>query len=306
MTARTRVWAIVGAVAAAAVAATLGAVALTADDERAADVAEPPPLFLDLGVREDVQARTLRRAATLYGRGDLSGARRLFDRFPSTEARVGAALATWPDSLRRLRALPQRSAVVRLHQGIVLATLGDERAARAELEAAARVEPDTPYAVRAGDFLHPRFAPGLPLFVTEQEFPRDLAGRSPAEQLALLARRRTRSGRLHYGTALQRVGMPLSARRAFDKAVRLAPGDAEALTAAAVARFDKDRPQLAFARLGPLARRFPRAQTVRFHLGLLLVWIGDVPDARTQFRRARALGPDTKLGREAKRFLDRL
>src|SRR5438477_7062057 len=30
---------------------------------------------------------------------------------------------------------------------------------------------------------------------------------------------------------------------------------------------------LAFSHLGPLVRRFPHAQTVRFHLGLLLIYI---------------------------------
>ena len=68
----------------------------------------------------------------------------------------------------------------------------------------------------------------------------------------------------------------------------------------------KDRPAAAFARLGPLTRRYPSAQTVRFHLGLALLWIGDVADARRQLRQAYDLGPQARLGREAKRFLDRL
>jgi hypothetical protein len=88
--------------------------------------------------------------------------------------------------------------------------------------------------------------------------------------------------------------------------VKLAPDDPETLTAAAVARFDKDEPAAAFSRLGPLTRRFPRVQTVRFHLGLLLVWIGDAEGAKRQLRQVQALGPETRLGREAKRFLDRL
>jgi hypothetical protein len=45
---------------------------------------------------------------------------------------------------------------------------------------------------------------------------------------------------------------------------------------------------------------------VRFHLGLLLIWIGDAPGAKRQLQKVRALGPETRLGREAKRFLDRL
>jgi hypothetical protein len=45
---------------------------------------------------------------------------------------------------------------------------------------------------------------------------------------------------------------------------------------------------------------------VRFHLGLLLLWIGDLEDARRQLRLARDAGPETALGREAARFLRRL
>lgn len=305
MSPRARIWTIVAAACAVAVAATLGVVAVTRDEPAASSV-DPPPLFLDLGVRDDAQARDLRRASRLYGDGRLGDARRIFERYGSTEARIGAAFAAWPDTMPALESLPQASSAVRLHEGVVLATTGAERAARTELEAAARLEPDTPYAVRADDFLHPTFAPGLPLFVPAEPFPAALAHRSPSDQLALLARLRTRVARLHYGSALQRIGMPLSARRVFDDAARLAPDDPETLTAAAVSRFDKDEPAAAFARLGPLTRRFPEAQTVRFHLGLLLVWSGDAEGAKRQLRQVQALGPETRLGREAKRFLDRL
>ena len=305
MSPRARIWTIVAAACAVAVAATLGVVALTRD-EPAASTVDPPPLFLDLGVRDDAQARDLRNASRLYADGRLDDARRIFERYDSTEARIGAAFAAWPDTMPALEALPQATSAVRLHEGVVLATTGAERAARTELEAAARLEPDTPYAVRADDFLHPTFAPGLPLFVPAEPFPAALAGRSPSDQLALLAHLKTKVARLHHGSALQRIGRPLSARRVFDEAASLAPDDPETLTAAAVSRFDKDEPAAAFSRLGPLTRRFPRAQTVRFHLGLLLVWIGDAEGAKRQLRQVRALGPETRLGREAKRFLDRL
>jgi tetratricopeptide (TPR) repeat protein len=209
-----------------------------------------------------------------------------------------------------LRALPTGLAVVRLNRGIVHAALGDEDEARAEFRAAARVQPDTPYAVKAGDVLHPRFAPGLPAFVPSTPFPKRLDRLSSPEQFALIER----EGRapdapveaiVRYGVALQRLGRPISARREFDRAARQ-QRDAETLTAAGLARFDKDRPASAFARLGPLTRRYPTAQTVRFHLGLALLWIGDVADAKRQLRRAYDAGPRTRLGREAKRFLDRL
>jgi predicted Zn-dependent protease len=306
VSARTRIWLIVGGAALLAAAGTAGVVALTRDDARAKPVAEAPPLFLDLGVRDDVEARALRRAARLYAQERRAEARAVFERYDSPEAQVGAAFASWPDTLARLKALPRREAVVRLHEGVALAAEGDEQAARRELLAATRVQPDTPYAVRADDFLHPRLAPGLPLFVPSEPYPARLARLAPAAQLAVLAHLPSVADRLRYGAALQRLGRPVSARRVFDEAARRAPDDPEALSAAAVGRFDKDAPAQAFARLGPLSRRFPRAQTVRFHLGVLLLWLGDVSDGKGQLRRARALGPETPLGREAERFLERL
>jgi predicted Zn-dependent protease len=306
VSARTRVWLVVGGIAVLAAAGTVGLVSLTRNQPEEETVTEPPPIFLTFGVRDDAEVRALRRAQRLYQRGGRAEAGTIFERYSSPEAKVGAAFASWPDTLPRLRALPQNKAVVRLHEGIALAAAGDERAARRELEAATRVEPDTPYAVRADDFLHPRTAPGLPLFVPSEPYPARLARLSPAAQLEALSRLSTVSGRLRYGSALQRLGMPVSARRVFDEAVRAAPDDPETLTAASVARFDKDAPELAFSRLGPLSRRFPSAQTVRFHLGVMLLWIGDLADGKKQLEQTVTLGPKAPLGKEAKRFLDRL
>jgi tetratricopeptide (TPR) repeat protein len=306
MSARTRVWLIVGGAALVAAAGTAGLVALTRDHPQKQAAAKAPPLFLYFGARDDAETRALVRARDLYQRGGRAEAGRIFARYDSTEAKVGAALASWPDTLPKLEALPQTKAVVLLHEGITLVTKGDQRGARRVLEAATQTEPDTPYAVRADDFLHPKFAPGFPVFVPSEPYPARLAKLRLAAQLKALSRLSSVSGRLRYGFALQRLGKPISARRAFDAAVRAAPNDPEALTAAAVGRFDKGAPQRAFSRLGPLTRRFPRAQTVRFHLGVMLLWIGDVPDGKKQLRKAVALGPNARLGKEAKRFLDRL
>ena len=46
--------------------------------------------------------------------------------------------------------------------------------------------------------------------------------------------------------------------------------------------------------------------TVRFHLGLMLLWMGQVEPAKAQLRQAKAIAPDEPLGREADRFLTRL
>lgn len=272
----------VAAAAAVVAALTVGVVAVTSDDP-AAEAGEPPPLSLVL-VGSGQTARDLRSASNLYERGRLTEARALFDRHRSQEARVGSAYSRWPDeTIARLEELPA-SGVSVLHLGIAYAALGREADARDELARVLRVAPDTPYAIRADDLLHPQMVPGLPFFVPQRP-PR---------------------GTLRAGLEHQRVGRPVSARRAFDEAARRAPNDPEALVAAAVGRFEKDRPAAAFSRLGPLTRRFPRSQTVRFHLGLLLLWIGAAEEARTQLDRAVALDRDSRFGRDAKRILDRL
>ena len=85
-----------------------------------------------------------------------------------------------------------------------------------------------------------------------------------------------------------------------------ADAEEEAQVAAAVGRYDKDAPQRAFSRLGPLVRVFPHAPTVRFHLGLLLLWLNQVEQAKKELRLARAEGPGTPIGKEADVFLKRL
>src|SRR6185295_13642722 len=130
---------------------------------------------------------------------------------------------------------------------------------------------------------------------------------TPAAQLDLLRRGATTpEGRLLYGVALQRLGRQLSAVRQFDAAAKEAPENVEAQVAAAVGRFDKARPAEAFSRLGPLTRRFPDRATVRFHLGLLLLWSGEVKSAKTQLDRAVSVEPGSPLARQAQTYLDEL
>jgi Flp pilus assembly protein TadD len=130
----------------------------------------------------------------------------------------------------------------------------------------------------------------------------------PADrQLAALRGRALRGSAkdwILYGVGLQRVGKTVSARQAFTRAARLAPRDAEAQVAAAVGLFDKDDPTPAFARLGPLTREFPHDPTVRFHLGVLLLWTGRIPAAERQLRVASHTLPASPLAREAARYLE--
>jgi tetratricopeptide (TPR) repeat protein len=206
-------------------------------------------------------------------------------------ADVREALRAWPaGTVRRLRILAARhpgSGLVRLELGLALAFTGqDDDAARAWQDAE-RAQPDSPSAVRAQDLRHPGTAPGLPPFVPSFVRPITVA-----------------QSHLLRGALLQQALRPVSAEREFAAAARAAPADPEALAAAAVGLYDKDRPAAAFSRLGPLARRFPHAQTVRFHLGVLLIYLGDMPRARRELALARAEGPRTRLGKRAATLLE--
>jgi tetratricopeptide (TPR) repeat protein len=310
---RTRILVLAGVAAAAAAAVAVAAGVLTRGDDDGGGRKGAPPLVLDLGVRTDPEARDLRRAGALYAHGRRDDAARIFERHRSAQARIGLALARWPRGtqgrLEQLSAVRPRSAAVRLHLGLAYFWAGRDAEAAGEWRAATQVEPDSLFAVRAGDLLHSGQAPGLPTFVPGFASPPALDRLDPPAQLALLRRNAERPdahAKILYGVALQRLGRPVSAEREFAAAARLAPDDPEAQTAAAVGRYRKDAPERTFSRLGPLTRRFPRAATVRFHLGLCLLWLGNVREARRQLVRARAAAPGERLAREANELLRRL
>jgi tetratricopeptide (TPR) repeat protein len=278
---------------------------------------EAPPLELGLLPSDDPQTQALVAAERAYEAGRAGEARRRFEDVlgsnpSSVEAAVGAAVAAWPDgTVARLRELAQdhpNSAVVRLHLGLALHAEGKRAEAEAEWRQAEERDPDSSAAVRAEALLHPDMAPGRPFFFLRVSPGPPLAGDlSVAEELGELERRAQSGGvgdLLAYGVALQRVGRPVSAREAFDRAVAAEPENLDAQVAAAVARFDKDAPEEAFSRLGPLARDHPRAGVVRFHLGLLLLWIRAVDEARRQLDLA-AEGRGF-YAREARQLLTRL
>jgi tetratricopeptide (TPR) repeat protein len=310
---RSRVVALTAASAAVAAAVVVGIVLLqTGPTPEAAAGPQrrpgPPPLTFALGVRTDPEARGLRRAAAAYAAGRRAEAAREFARWHSVEARVGEAFARWPgetlDRLNRLAGLHADRAVVQLNLGVALFWSGLAGAQEAWRQAAAD-EPDSEYAIAAGNLLHPEYAPGIPVFVSTASLPRGFDELSPPAQLRTLRRgaERSVSGKLLYGAALQRLGMTRSAERVFEAAARQAPHDVEARVAEAVGRFDKARPADAFSRLGPLTRTFPGKATVRFHLGLLLLWSGEAREAKRQLRRAIAVEPGSPLADQARRYL---
>jgi tetratricopeptide (TPR) repeat protein len=305
---------VVATVSCLAVAGVVGYAALSGGEPASlASTLKPhagaPPLALDLGLRDDREARDLRRALGLYDAGKRKAAAALFVRYSSLEAQVGAAFASWPQgSLARLTELANahpRSGVVQVNLGLAQFWAG-QPGAEQSWRRAASVDPDSAYAVTAGNLLFPRFNRDLPAFVPSEPAPAGLAAKSPSAQFALL-RRRAATGsvvdKLLYGVALQHVFRPVSALREFVAAARMAPNNAEAQTAAAVGRFDKANLSAAFSRLGPLTLRFPHAATVRFHLGLLLLWTGSLTEAEKQLRLATTVEPGLPLALEAQRFL---
>ncbi len=313
MSPRTRIAVLVVVLALAAAAVAVAAAVLGGDDAGGGGRKGNPPLVLDLGLRSDREAQDLRRGARLYDEGRVDEARPIFRRYSSVPARIGLALAGWPRGtqgrLEQLSAVYPRSGAVRLHLGLAYFWAGRDADAVDAWRAAAKVEPDSLYAIRAGDLLHPGQAPGLPTFVPGFDPPTGLDRLPPPGQLARLRRdaaRRDARAKILYGVALQRLGRPVSAARAFAEAARIAPSNAEAQTAAAVGRFRKDSPESAFSKLGPLTRRFPHAATVRFHLGLCLLWLGQLEEAKRQLTLARRAAPGSRLAREANRFLVRL
>ena len=175
MTARRRIALLVAAVALVAAGVAAAAV-LSAGGGSGSSASAPapklrpgrPPLSLALGFRTDPEARALAQGAALYRRGDTAAAAAVFARHDSLEAKVGAAFAEWPngslDRLEQLAKLYPDSAVVQLHLGLarLWANEGDPvEAWRAVLDEA----PDTPYALVAGNLLHPDLPRGLPAFI---------------------------------------------------------------------------------------------------------------------------------------------
>ena len=320
MSPRARIIVIAGAAACLAAGGTVALAVITSNgkggsEDRPVPLSGTPPLALDLGVRTDPEARALRRAERLYSSKRRAAAGRIFSRYQSPAAQVGAAFAGWPGSglatLQRLADEHPRDSLVLLHLGYANLWAGDSGQATAAWRRAASAQRDTMSAQRADDALHPGFPPGEPLFVPSFAPPARLAGLSPPRQFQLLAKdaaKQDAHAKLLYGVALQRLGRRISAKRQYEAAARLDPNDPQTQVAAAIGRFDKSKPSAAFSRLGPLTKRYPHAATVRFHLGLMLLWLaraqpGALAEGKRQLRLAQREQPGSPLAREAKKLL---
>jgi hypothetical protein len=181
---------------------------------------------------------------------------------------------------------PCAAAVVQYYRGIALLWAGYPSDAETVLERAKKLGTNTVIQGKADNVLHPNFfqpesGPSYPVFV-------------PTRPNALLSQ----------GSQLQQEGHQVSAERLYRRAAKAAPDDDEAQVAAAVGLFEEDNIVPAFSQLGPLVARFPKSQSVRYYLGLLLAWTNQGSKAISQFEQAVTLGPDTELGKKAKQFLE--
>src|SRR5205823_3628698 len=125
-------------------------------------------------------------------KGHRAEAGRIFARYHSLEAQIGAAFAAWPngglDLLKQLVARNPGSALAELHLGWAYYWSGRSGDAVGAFRQAAKVEPDSPAAVAAEDVLHSSTPAGLPFIVTGLRPPEAVAHLPAAQELAALAR----------------------------------------------------------------------------------------------------------------------
>lgn len=311
---------VVAVAAVAAAAAVVGATLLqsrgehtTVPDAVTSVRPGPPLLELELGVRSDPEARALLQAQALLDRKhpQLARAAAIFRRYRSLEAQLGLAFAGWqgPSSLAAVKKLadahPDDPAAL-LNLGWADYQAGRNADAAAAWRRTASRYPDSPYGVDAEDALHggPR---GLPPLVTGLAVSKAVADLPAAGELAALKRAAAGGSvraKLLYGAILWNgLRMPISAERQFAAAAKVAPHDSVARTAAAVGLFSKANPTRAFAHLGPLTAVFPHSATVEFHLGALLVYVGEYAKAAKHLRASLEDGPRSPYATYARTLL---
>jgi tetratricopeptide (TPR) repeat protein len=280
MSARARVVTVVALVAAVAAGATVGVTMLQTRGSSTGTTARKGAPPLDLPASP---------ALRLYRAGERKEAEVVFSRSHALADRIGA-FSRWPhgtlDTMKVLVAENPESGLAELHLGLAYYWSGRDSDAVASWKRAASVEPDSPAAVTALDFLHPGVAPGLPPIVV------DVAAVAPQAH-----------GLLERGLVLWNAERPVSAKRLLDQAAARAPHDPAVLVAAAVASFSPAHPLTPFPKLGPLTAAFPKTAVVRLHLGVLLLWTRQVAKGKQQLRLAIAAEPGTVYASTAKTLL---
>ncbi|MGH3008745.1 MAG: hypothetical protein ACRDLM_04985 [Gaiellaceae bacterium] len=304
-----RVVVIVAAAALVAAGAIVGGTALQSRNERTSFPTQPgqPPLELEFGLRTDAEARALSRAEKLFDNDrEVAAAAAIFRSYHSVEAQLGLAFTSWRGqaslgAVQQIAAAHPNDPAALLNLGWADYWAGRNSLALTAWEHTARAYADSGYGVDAEDALHSRYRiPGLPVIVTGIKAPPSLDSFAAVKRAAS---GRDEQAKLLYGTALWNLKMPLSAERQFVAAAKLAPHDPLAQTLAAVGLFSKANPTRAFGQLGPLTAVFPNSPVVEFHLGVMLLWIGEDVKAAEHLRAVLADAPKSPWATYARTLL---
>jgi hypothetical protein len=294
--------AVVVALALTAGAAAALAVVVTAGGSGAKPVAstttrplagEPPTAVLLPGAKVRGSAAVCRAARARLGAADV-------------RTKVACVMAGYrrngpAATISALESLPAREPVVGLNLGLAQLWAGRRSDAETTLRAVRGEDMYGSYGTLADNVLHPDMQPGYPLWVA----PPGLPGGSVAELQAKAAADPNQGGVwLALAEKLQgtdRAHAIADARRAQ----ALLPTSVTPRIAVAVLAFDKDNPSASFGVLGPLTQQAPGASIpeLRFHLGMLLLWIKQSTDALAQWRQVVQRAPGSPYGRIAARLL---
>jgi tetratricopeptide (TPR) repeat protein len=231
-------------------------------------------------------------------------------RLPSGDVRirVGEAIVGYDPhdpsrALAALRALPQDDAVVTFHLGLAEIWAGNRQAAIDAWERTKRLDPFGYYGTLADDALHP--PPQQHLGYPPYFPPRPVNG-TPAELRAAAQAHPDEPGRwLDLAVALESQDRP-AALAAARRAVELDPNGISARVAFLVLSYDKDDPAKTFGQLGPLLQQTGGNTEIRFHLGVLSLWIGLRDKALGEFRQVAKDQPDGPYARFANAFVAEL
>jgi tetratricopeptide (TPR) repeat protein len=259
--------------------------------------------------RPDLQ---LALGAARLAAGDAAGADVAFRAaaaLGSDEARVARAVAAYdptrPDDtiglLATLSATPALQSFAQYQIGVVQVWAGRRPAAVETLEHVRDAAPESFYGVKADDLLHPDYRPGYPFFLPSPTAPDGATLASLAAAAA--ARPGDVDAQLQLGSMYLLDGRRADALKAFQKGFAASPESVAAQVALAVGSFSKDSPAVSVGKIGPLVRDNPDDPLPRFHLALLLYWIGLKEKGRAEMSQVLAEQPDSVYGRFAAAFV---
>jgi tetratricopeptide (TPR) repeat protein len=256
-----------------------------------------PPLVLDLpGTPTDGSTDAqLKAAEQRLPAGDV--------RIAVARAIVGYTPGDRQATIDALRELPQDDAVVAFHLGVAELWAGDPKDAQADLRHAKQLDPYGFYGERADNALHYNMPRGYPWY-----FPPTTPAERPSLaklRAAVKANPRNSAAWLQLAVALEQQHR-MQAIEAARKAVEASPTAVSPRVALAVLSFDKDRPAASMGQLGPMLQQDEGNTEIRFHIGLLSLWVGLTTQALGEFRQVLREDPHGSYAKLSQSFIDKL